>query len=115
MPRGILSATKDHLLQVHWSCEFLQEDGNPDKVQNLDKLDVETLGSRDQIMIHHHCVLIRASEWCHGIKFDIKLPPQVKCVIVKKFGNSNAYCYFTQRGDKTRKGKKLRWDPFKSG
>ena len=112
MNRGILSGHHDHPMQVPWSCTYLQDDGDPGKIQTLDKLDVECLGFKDQIKIAHRCVLIHASSWCQGVWFDVKLPPQVQCVIVKKFGNSQPYCFFTERGQKTKKGDRLRWDPF---
>ena len=44
---------------------------------------------------------------------NLYLPPQVKTLIVQKFGIREAYCFFTNRGQNVYHGKNLDKDPFR--
>ena len=114
MSRGLLSLNKVHPLQVHWQGTFIAEDaGEHNKIQQLDNTDLEAFGHRNQIRITNKCVLLRCSSWCNAVEIDVFLPPQVMCVIVRKYGLADSYCFFTNSGQKARPGRKLKWDPFK--
>ena len=113
MPRyGVLSTQHDHWLQVKWQGSFAPVGSEDENVFHLDKSDVETVGSRDQIKIRQGCALIRAPEICHAISIELYLPPQVKKVIVHKYGQADAYCFFRKRGNIVYPGEDLEKDPF---
>ena len=110
--RGLLSCKMDHWLQLHWSGTYVERSGTTRNLQLLDKTDIESVGSRDQIQIRNRCALIRALERCDGVTIDVYLPPQVKTLIVHKFGWTETYCYFRNFGANVYPGKDCEKDPF---
>ena len=55
---------------------------------------------------------MRAPESSCGICIDVYLPPKVKKVVVKKFGKTDAYCFFRLRGRISYVGADLERNPF---
>ena len=88
-------------MQDQWTGQYMQPDGNTSRIQLLDETDLESFGSRDQMIIRKRCVLLRAPEWCQGVAIDLKLPPNIKAVIVHKLGNPEMYCYFRKAWSKS--------------
>ena len=114
MPKyGVLSARHDHWLQVQWKGTFVPEGSDSDEAITLYKTDVESVGNRDQIRIRNGCALMQAPERCTAVSIDVYLLPQVKKVIIHKFGLCDAYCFFRQRGATCYLGRDLDKDPFR--
>ena len=113
MPRySVLSAHHDHWLQVQWKGTFTPDGYEDDTPVVLNKTDIETVGNRDQITIRDSCALLRAPANCTCVAIDLYLPPKIIKVIVHKFGNRNAYCFFRWRGQYSYAGIDLDKDPF---
>ena len=103
----------DHPQQLQWIGEYSPDPDRNDKIQDLDKTDVQAISYQDRIEIKKKCVLMRASEWCTGVHINVFLPPQVKAVIIRKYGQAEAYCFFQKRGSKVYPGCRMKTDPFR--
>ena len=109
---SVLSTHHDHWLQVIWEGIFIPDDADREQIITLDQTDVESVGNSNQIRIKDSCALMRAPEISSGIRIDVYLPPKVKKVIVHKFGKTDAYCSFRQRGQISYVGADLESNPF---
>ena len=97
--KGIRSATWNHPWQMKWTFEYLKPGGDRQKIQFLDKSDVETLGNRDQIRICKGRVVIRMSEGYDGVYVNVHLPPGVQQLAVKQYGNADPICVAEDYGE----------------
>ena len=111
MKPGILTRNPRDYVRglVTWNFSF---NGHCERIQELNKSDVEGVYGRNQIRIKEHSVLIRCSEWAEGIKVSVTLPTRVRKVIVMQFGG-RIMCYATQYGKKVYSGENLENNPFR--
>ena len=94
-----------------WSFTYrLKENGN--RVQYLDKMDLDYVGGRDQIKIWLKSVMAYVEERTDMVSVHMNLPSKVDRIIIFQFGKLEPVCYAENQGKDVYPGIQLDKNPF---